>query len=329
MNLQKIVIACLVFSFLMIMLPLYPVIAGNTDIRYGGQYYPGEFLLQGSPEFWNLSGIKVRHILFSSGTENNQALISGKIDINCGSDSKTVGLFNVLGEKAVLIATIQKGDRYATIVKADSPYKTWHDLKGKTVATRLGSGAEQVLRRFFQGYDDLAWEDFQWVNLKVENMIAVLQGGSIEAFTVWEPTPAIAESQGIGRVLRTYGDISQVPVSLHTTKKFAENNGDSIVRFLVSHLAKAEMIKNDPEKAAELAAKAASAKGYNVPADAFKRVFSRINFELDVDTSVLESIENTAIFLHEQKKIKKVPRIIHDGGFLVKAKELYEQEKRK
>ena len=36
-------------------------------IRYGGQYYPGEFLLYGYPELWEKHGVEVEHTLFSSG----------------------------------------------------------------------------------------------------------------------------------------------------------------------------------------------------------------------------------------------------------------------
>jgi len=298
-----------------------PLWAG--EVNYGGQYYPGEFLLQGNPEFWNEHDIDVEHILFSSGTENNQALISGKVDVNCGSDSKTVGLFNVMGKDAVIIATIQKGNRYATVVSKDSGHEDWRDLKGKTVATRLGSGAEQVLRRYFENRDDLAWEDFKWVNLKVENMIAALSSGNIEAFTVWEPTPAIAEAQSIGKVLRTYGDISQVPVSLHTTVEFARNNRETLVKFLAAHLAKAELIKNDPDKAAMFAAKAAGARGYDVPADAFKRVFARIDFDLDITPAVKSSIDGTAKFLFEQGKVSEVPKVYYDTSYLEEARKLY------
>jgi len=291
-------------------------------IRYGGQYYPGEFLLKGQPEFWEEYDLSVEHILFSSGTENNQALISGEIDINVGSDSKTVALFGAIPEHALIVATIQRGDRYSTIVQADAPYQTWHDLKGKTVATRLGTGAEQVLLRYFDQTEDLSWDDFEWVNVKVEDMTAALAEGSIEAFTAWEPTPAIAESQGVGRVLCSYGGIALVPVSVHTTVEFAENHRQEIVSFLAAHLDKVEMIRTDPDRAAQLAAEAASEQGTEVSADAFKRIFERVDFSLEIDADALASIEDTAKFLHEEGKIDAVPEFRWDESFLEEAKKL-------
>jgi ABC-type nitrate/sulfonate/bicarbonate transport system substrate-binding protein len=323
------ILFCLVFSGILMLTICVSLVdaASQVDIRYGGQYYPGEFLLKGYPQLWEKYDLRVEHILFSSGAENNQALISGRCDINVGSDSKTVALFSVIEDRALIIGTLQRGDRYATIVKANSAYNTWHELKGKTVGTRLGTGAEQVLRRYFDMNEDLAWEDFKWINIKLEDMIAALQSGSIEAFTAWEPTCSIAEAQGVGRVLRVYGDIALVPVSIHTTIEFAKEHRSEIVRFLAAHLDKVEIIKDDPPRAAQLAAKAASAKGYNVSADAFLGVFKRIDFSLGITDGTIDAVKDTAQFLYQERKINKVPLFRYDKSFLEEAKALKQTKK--
>ena len=291
-------------------------------INYGGQYYPGEFLLAGLPTLWDTYGLDVEHILFSSGTENNLALISGNIDINVGSDSKSVALFAAIPDDAVIIATIQRGDRYSTIVPVNSTYETWYDLVGKTVGTRLGTGAEQVLLRYFDELDDLSWDDFNWVNIGVEDMGAALASGSIEAFTAWEPTPAIAESQGIGRVLRSFGDIALVPVCIHTTLDYAETHRQEIVRFLAAHLDKVALIEFAPRLAAELAAHAARAQGSDVLSDAFLTIFKRVDFSLQFDEAALASLKDTAAFLYSNDKIDFIPEFRWDDSFLEEAIQL-------
>jgi len=128
-------------------------IAPNTEIttiRYGGQLYPEDYLLKGEPKFWTDQGITVEHVLYSSGTENSQALISGNADIISGSDSKVVALFGAIPDQALIIGVAQRGDRYSTIVAGDSNFTTWYELKGKKIAIRLGTGAEQVVRRYFE-----------------------------------------------------------------------------------------------------------------------------------------------------------------------------------
>ncbi len=309
---------------LSIMVALLIGIPALTDqaletINYGGQYYPEEFLLAGLPSLWEVYGLTVEHVLFSSAAEGNLALMSGAVDINVGSDSRTASLFGAIPDEALIIGTVQRGDRYSTIVRVDSPYERWHDLKGKTVGTRLGTGAEQVLLRYFELTEDLSWDDFRWVNINVEDMIAALASGSIEAFTVWEPTPAVAESQGVGRVLRSYGDLALVPVMLNTTVQYAETHRAEIVRFLAAHLDKVALIQSDPESAADIAAGAASAQGIDVSADAFLRVFERVDFSLGFDEGALASLQDTAQFLFDQEKLEFVPEFRWDGSFLEEA----------
>lgn len=292
-------------------------------LRYGGQYYPGEFLFKGH-DFFSKYDLNVEHTLFSSGTENNEALISGSVDINVGSDSKTVALFNALGDKMLIIGTVQRGNRYSTLVRKDSAYKDWYDLKGKKVGTRFGSGAEFVLRKYFDSKADLSWEDFEWVNVKTEDMIAALDNKQIESFTVWAPTGEIAEAQGIARVIKSFGDVALTPVSIHTTKKFAQENRDMLVKLLAAQLDKYEMIKNDPTKSAEYAAKAATDMGFKVSAEAFELIFKRIDFQIEFQDFLVDELKSTAQFLFDQGKITRIPDFYYDFTIIEDARKLRE-----
>lgn len=311
----------------------------GADIRYGGQHYPGEFLLYGNPGFWEKYGLTVEHKLFASGTENNEALVAGKIDINCGSDSKTIQIFNMIPDEALLIGTVQRGDRYTTVVGLDSEgnplYNSWDEIYEATVnaraqekdppkvSTREGTGAEGVLRKYFNqtGYD--FDRDFEWLFIhKLEDMIAALERGDIVAFTAWAPTPAIAEAQGAGVAMRSYGDVALVPASIHTTKSFAYTHRDLIVKFLAAHMDKAEMIVNNRTGAAQMAAVGASKMAIDVPAEAFETDFQRINFTIEFDYTIIEEIYATADFLYSIGKITKIPILDFDPTFVEAAKEL-------
>lgn len=291
---------------------------GLETVRYGGQYYPGEFVLQGH-DFFAQEGLEVKHTLFSSGTENNEALISGNIDVNVGSDSKSVALFNALGDEALIIGTVQRGNRYSTVVRQDSTYQDWEDLKGQTVGTRFGTGAEFVLRKYFDSQPDLSWDDYEWINIKTEDMMAALDNGQIEAFTVWAPTGEIAEAKGIGRSIKMYGDVALTPVLIHTTKSYAADHREELVRFLAAHLKKAALIRGNPDKAAGMAAQAAEDRGIGVSEDAFKLIFDRINFQVEFDQSVIDELPKTAAFLKDQGKIDKIPEFHYDQSYLEEA----------
>lgn len=291
-------------------------------VRYGGQYYPEDFLVKGNPDFWKDYNVSVEQTLFSSGTESSQALVSGSVDIISASDSKSVALFATIPDDALIIAVAQRGDRYSTLVRTDSTYLSWYDLKGKKVGIRLKTGAEQVVRRYFEKVGDLKWEDFEWVNIKVEESTAALKDGAIEAFTAWEPTPAIAEAQGVGRVLMSYGEIAMTPVVLMTTKKYAEGHKAELVAFLAGLLKKTELIQSDPANAAGIAARAASAAGSEVSPDAFEKIFRRVNFSMELDESVITALNDTAAFLQSIGEVKAAPKFAYDTSYLEEAKKL-------
>ncbi|MFX1515634.1 MAG: ABC transporter substrate-binding protein [Promethearchaeota archaeon] len=304
-------------------------------IRYGGQYYPGEFLLKGYPDLWEKYHLNVTHTLFASGAENNEALLSRKVDVNCGSDTKTISLFNAAAEggniEPLIIGTLQRGDRYSTVIPADSSITSWTELEGERIGYRAGTGADTIMRRYFADDPDglgLSFDDFDWQSMDVADMAAALQADQIAAFTAWEPTPAIAVDQGIGKLLRSYGDVALVPVSLHTTKSYAAENPDILISFLAAHLDKLDMIKNNRSTAADYAADAASEYGSAVSAVAFEDLFQRIDYTVDFNTTIIDDILATANFLKNELDpplIDTIPTLNYNRSFIEAAKELQEK----
>jgi ABC-type nitrate/sulfonate/bicarbonate transport system substrate-binding protein len=292
-----------------------------ASIRYGGQLYPEEFLLKGS-DFFSKYGLSVEHALFSSGGDNNQALISGAIDINIGSDTRSVALFDAMGDDVLIIATSQSGNRYSTMVNPDSEITSWYDMIGQKVGIRLGTGAELIVRSYFETTGDLRWEDFEWVDLKIEDMPEALANGVIASFTAWEPTPAIAEATTGAVIMMSYGDISLSPVFIHTTTSFAADHKEELVAFLRGHLDKLAMIQNEVDEAARIAAKTAADEGLEISAKVFKSVFRRVDYSLDVNDEVIESLNETARYLLKIGEIEKIPEFQVDASFLEEAKRL-------
>jgi ABC-type nitrate/sulfonate/bicarbonate transport system substrate-binding protein len=300
--------------------PAAPVEPVGT-IRYGGQYYPAEWLLQGKPELWTGRGLEVEHTMFASAGEANEALIAGNIDVVCGADTRAVSMFNAIPDQALIIGVVHKGKKIFTMVGVDSPYQSWDDLKGKKVATKFGTGAEGAMAKFWarDGYERT---EFELINMGLAEMTPALEAGQIDAFTAWEPTPAIAEAKGVGRVLRSYEDISLVPSLIYTTKAYAEAHPAELAAFLAAHMDKQDMIEADPIGAAGLAAAAASAKGVEVPAAAFEKVYGRMSFEVAFDQAVIDTVESTAAFMVEKGKIEAAPTLAWDDSFLETARAL-------
>jgi ABC-type nitrate/sulfonate/bicarbonate transport system substrate-binding protein len=317
------------FTLLIIFVMLLPACGGKSDIptdeltpiRYGGQFYPEEFVLKGE-DFFSKYGLSVEHAFFGFGDDNNRALISGAIDINIGSDSRSVALFDAMGNDVIIIATSQRGNRYSTMVNSDSEITSWYDMVGQKVGIRLGTGAEMVVRSYFEEVGDLRWEDFEWVDLKVEDMPTALADGLIASFTAWEPIISIAETKNGAVVMMSYGQTSLSPVFIHTTTSYATDHRKELVAFLRGHLDKQTMIQADVEEAARIAAKAAADEGIEISAKVFKSIFQRGDFSLDVDDNVVNSLKETARYLLKIGEIEKIPEFYVDTSYLEEAKKL-------
>lgn len=290
-------------------------------VRYGGQYYPAEWLLQGKPDFWTERGLEVEHTMFASAGEANEALIAGNIDVVVGADTRAVSMFNAIPDQALIIGVVHQGKKIFTMVGVDSPYQSWDDLKGKKVATKFGTGAEGAMEKFW-ARDGYQRTDFELINMGLPELTPALEAGQIDAFTAWEPTPAIAEAKGVARVLRSYEDISLVPSLLYTTRAYAEAHPNELAAFLAAHMDKQAMIESDPAGAAALAAAAASSKGVDVPAAAFETVYGRMTFEVAYDQAVVDTLESTAQFMVDKGKLDTAPTLTWDDSYLRAAREL-------
>ncbi len=133
---------------------------------------------------------------FSAGTTAMQTFQSGKEgkrgfgDFNTGGELPAVNFWQNMDEQYALLAIIERDtEGYVGIAKAD--IKTGKDLKGKTVATRVGSTGSWFVSEYLkaQGLTD---KDVTIKNLDPHIMPSALDRGDIDAFFVWEPYGAQA-----------------------------------------------------------------------------------------------------------------------------------------
>jgi len=115
----------------------------------------------------------------------------------------------VMNRKGTPVKIVHLGHRDGTtmMVRTDSPYRTFADLKGKRMAIPHRYSNQRILverlkERFGFGPDDITLVDYP-----PPEMPAALKTGQIDAYVVGEPFPAKAEMDGFGRVLYYTKDI--------------------------------------------------------------------------------------------------------------------------
>jgi NitT/TauT family transport system substrate-binding protein len=137
-------------------------------------------------------------IIFDTPPDGKDALVSGSVDFGIfGLAAATLGAAS--GQPLTVVAAAgQKA--MAFVVAANSPAKTFADMKGKRIAYQPGSTQEVVLRELMK-MSTIAPTDVQLVRLSFGDMANALARGDVDAYMGSEPGPSISVLSGKGRVL--------------------------------------------------------------------------------------------------------------------------------
>lgn len=135
--------------------------------------------------FFKDEGLELTFRLFPSGTTALQVFKTGEGDILLGGDFPGVQYWLTNNRDYRLIAAIDR-DPSSYIVTADKSIKKGSDLKGKTIATRVGSTADWFVSAYLKKHG-LSKADVTIKNLDGQVMPAALCRGDIDAFFFWQP----------------------------------------------------------------------------------------------------------------------------------------------
>lgn len=171
-----------------------------ADARDGGP------LRIGYQRFGGLSLVKARGTaknvtwsLFESGPALTEALKAGSIDIGQVGEAPPVFAaagkipFSVIGTSE----PIPQGE--AVLVRADSPYRSFADLRGRTVALNKGSNVHWLLVKLLEA-NRMTLADLNVKYLKPAEGRPAFDNGQVDAWIIWDPYFALAERPGV-RVL--------------------------------------------------------------------------------------------------------------------------------
>jgi sulfonate transport system substrate-binding protein len=179
-------------------------------------------------------GIAVKWVEFTAGPPLVEALNVGSIDAGWVGDAPPI-FGQSGGANIVYVAALApNGDGEAVFVKDGSPIQSLADLKGHKVGVGKGTSANNLVVAALESAG-LKWSDIEPVFLSPADAAAAFAGDQIDAWAVWDPFFAIAESQQKVRVLATS---SQVLPSVHTyflaNGDFAKAHGEVLSTTIAS-----------------------------------------------------------------------------------------------
>lgn len=196
----------------------------EKTVRIGFQKYGKLVLLKSKgtlePKLKAL-GYNVVWTEFQFGPPLLEAINVGAIDF--GNTGETPPVFaQAAGAPIRYVAyepPAQKGE--AILVSKDSPLKSVADLKGKKVAVAKGSNAHYLLVKALEKAG-VKYEDITPVFLTPADARAAFERGSVDAWSIWDPFQAAAETSLQARTLTDGTDLVPNTQFYLSSQKFLE-----------------------------------------------------------------------------------------------------------
>jgi aliphatic sulfonates family ABC transporter substrate-binding protein len=252
------------------------------------------------------AGAKVKPFRFDGGKSTRDAMITGRVDIGVlGAAPFVVG--TAKGDIVAIAVAMYAGRTNAVVAAKDSGIRTVAELKGKRVASQLGSSTDYVFQNKILPKYGLAKGDVRIVNIPHQNEIAAMVGKSVDAFAGVEPFPSVAEIEGLGTVLVDYGNFDIQPVFVAINRRVLEQRRDDVVKFLHGWLAAVRIVNDEPGRAVKIVWNEFKAQGYDVKEAAFARMLAKLDVKPEFTPNLRAYLTEQAGVLLAQKQIPTVP----------------------
>lgn len=265
-------------------------------------------------------GLNVQDRKFSSGAEARNGMVAGSIDIaTVGLTPFVIGA--TLGDLVAMGTVCYAGK--SGLVMAKKGMKSIAELKGKKIASQVGSTLDNVFKKKIAPEAGLSEKDYQIVNSRFSDHVAAMAAGSVDAFLGLEPFCSIAESKGIAIPLTDYFKYDIIPNMLAVNSQFADKYPDTCVAFMRSWLKASDLFAKNPNHVADIMQKMYKESGYDLDPVMVRRIVSRLIVNPDYIPELPASIEAEATSLKNAGKLDRIPdpKKILVTEFLTKARQ--------
>lgn len=172
-------------------------------------------------------GITVKWVEFTAGPPLVEALNIGSIDVGWVGDAPPI--FGQSAGSAIVYAAAlaPNGKGEAIFVKPGSPIQSLADLKGKKIGVGKGTSAHNLLIAALEkakvGFDEITP-----VYLSPADGAAAFASDKIDAWAVWDPFFAIAETRYNPRILARSSDVLDVQTYFIANRTFAAKHPEIV-----------------------------------------------------------------------------------------------------
>jgi NitT/TauT family transport system substrate-binding protein len=288
--------------------------ADATPITIGYSDWPGWTCWDIAEQqgFFKKHNVNVKLVWFPNYTDSLNAFAANQVDSNCQTWSDT--MLPLAGGQEVKVVLVNDNSAGNDAVIAKAGINSIKDLKGKSVATELGTVEQFLLDQAFAA-NGMTEKDIKFVNMKVQDCPAAMVARKIDACAVWEPSKSqILKQVPTSHIIFDSKNLpGLIPDLLVFQKKVADAHPKEIQGIVDAWYEMIDWWKAHPDEAVAI-----MAKRTNSPVESYKefitgtRIFSAPEAaaafaQSAKPTSLYTSGASASKFLLDLKQIPKVP----------------------
>lgn len=252
---------------------------------------------------------EIRFSEFPAAAPLGEALNAGAVDIGALGDAPYVFALGA-GAPVKVVSIIHAEGRNTTalIVPKDSPIKDVADLKGKRITTTRGSIGHFLAIKALRSAG-LSTHDVQFIFLLPSESRLVLDNGTVDAWSTWDPYTTVVTSQSQARILASGNHLLSNDLYLAATSKAIADKHQQLDDF-VARVDRAYLWSNEhPEEYA-----AAMAKITGLALQVHIDVANQTHMQpVNIDDAIISGLQTTADIYQEEGLLTK--HIDVSGGF--------------
>jgi ABC-type nitrate/sulfonate/bicarbonate transport system substrate-binding protein len=241
-------------------------------------------------------GLDVEVTVFTTGATAVEAFRAGRGDFVSSGDLPSTVMWqsgNVIG----LAPSSSDSDIFAIVGRKE--FNSPADLRGRKIATRMGSTGEFLLDRYLAS-GGLAQSDVKAIDLTPPDMVVALVHGDIDAFAWLAPFTTRAISAGSNlKIITTANGFANNRIILNVTRSFAEQHPDIVRKVLHATERAIDFVRANPAEATEIWAQAVQGD----PKQSLP-VVRQIHFDMTFDRPFVNDMDELAKFMMQKGALK-------------------------
>lgn len=259
------------------------------------------------------NGVYVEIQFFSVYSDSLTAFYSGQIDGICIAASDAIAPSNENVDFKVVLVNDNSAGADALVVQKDSGISSIGDLKGKTVATEVGTLEHMFLLKMLDD-NGMIIDDINFTNMTINDAGPAFIAGSIDAAVLWEPTLSTTVKESGGKVLySTESEPGLIPDTLAVRKEVLDSSADNVQKIVDSWFEGVEKLNAGDEAFIQAVCDGAELeveeyKNMLEGVTLFDRKMNQTTFADGEDyTSLSFTLQKSAEFLLDTGMIDKMP----------------------